>query len=182
MSDDSKIFKSRTETINNCGFGLILYTQVRKEGEQSYFICLPLQMYVSRPYNECQEWVLVLNSTRSQNKRRGGRTEIRCSEGGAVILYILNSFLPQQLRAPCLPAIRSNELLGGFCLRAQHLLIKITLCSNGRPVCMLVGVGVARRLIVQRVTQVLVSSVATFNDSHTQAAGGGTSCPADTSV
>lgn len=173
MSDYSKIFKSKTETINNCGFGLILYMQVRTDGEQSYFICLPLQMYVSRPYNECQEWVLVLNSTRSQNKRRGGSTEIRCSGGGAVILYILNSFLPQQLRALCLPAIRSNELLGGFCLCAQHLLIKITLRSNGRPVCMLVGVGVA---------QVLVSSLATFNDSHTQAAGGGTSCPVDTSV
>lgn len=99
-----------------------------------------------------------------------------------MILYILNSFLPQQLRAPCLPAIRSNELLGGFCLRAQHLLIKITLRSNGRPVCMLMVVGVACQLIVQKVTQVLVSSLATFNDSHAQAAGGGTSCPVDTSV
>lgn len=117
-----------------------------------------------------------------QKSRRGGSTEIQCSEGGAVILYILNSFLPQQLKAPCLPAIRSNEQLGGFCLRAQHLLIKITLRSNGRPVCMLVGVGVARRLIVQKVTQVLVSSLATFNDSHTQAAGEGTSCLTDTSV
>lgn len=57
---------------------------------------------------------------------------------------ILNSFLSQQLRAPCLPAIRRNELPGGFCLRAQHLLIKITLRSNGRPVCVLVGVGGAR--------------------------------------
>lgn len=75
-------------------------------------------------------------------------------------LYILNSFLLQQLRAPCLPAIRRNELLGGCCLRAQHLLIKITLHSNGRPVCVLVGVGGARRLIVQKVTQVHLSSSA----------------------
>lgn len=61
MSDDSKIFKSKTETINNCGFGLFLYMQVRKDGEQGYLICLPLQMYVTRPHNECQEWVLVLS-------------------------------------------------------------------------------------------------------------------------
>lgn len=39
-TDSSKIFKSKTETINNCGFGLILYMQVRKDGEVISFVCL----------------------------------------------------------------------------------------------------------------------------------------------
>lgn len=97
--------------------------------------------------------------------------------------FIYSKFIPPSAAQSSVSACNQEEGAAGWlCLRAQHLLIKITLPSNGRPVCILVGMGVAPRLIVQKVTQVFVSSSATFNDWHPQAASGGASCPVDASV